>query len=120
LQQLRNKVGNNGVYAANIGTNFHALDFSGSLRTGQADNLARAAAAGGNHDLATITSSFVSSTDSAIIADGRVKPKAKSNDSGGGAGGVLIGVAVLALAGGGAFLAVNSRKKKRQKAKRDA
>src|SRR2546423_1890348 len=119
LQQLENKVGKNGVYAANLGTTFHALDFSGSLRTGQADGLAQAASAGSNGDLNATVSSFVSSVDSALIADGKVKPKESSKSRGGGAG-VLIGILGLAVIAGGAFLAVSSRKKKRAKQRRDA
>ncbi|MFL6116578.1 MAG: hypothetical protein ACJ786_35260 [Catenulispora sp.] len=118
LQQIQTKVGKNGVYAINSGHAFHALDFSGALRTGQADGLARAAAAGGNGDLDTIVSSFVSSADSALIADGKVKPKESSKPKGG--GGALIGILVLAVIAGGAFLAVSSRKKKRAKQRREA
>jgi len=118
LQQLRNKVGKNGVYAASLGTVFHAQDFSGSLRTGQADGLAQAAVAGGNGDLNAVVSSFVSSADSAIIADGKVKPKDSSKSKDG--AGLLIGVLVLAVIAGGAYFAVSSRKKQRAKQRRDA
>lgn len=120
VQQLQIKVGKTGVYAVNSGNAFHALDFSGTLRKGQANNLAVASAQAGNNDLATITSSFVTTTDAAIIADGRAKPKSSSNSSGGSAVGVLIAVGVLVLVGAGAFLLVNNRKKKRAQAKRDA
>jgi hypothetical protein len=119
FQQLDNKIGKDGVIGVSLGTRFKAQDFSGDLRRGQADNLAAAAATGSGGDLETVLSTFISSTDSAILADGRVKPKSTSN-SGGGAVGVLIGVAVLAAAGGGAFLVVNNRKKKRAQARRDA
>ena len=120
FQQLDNKIGKNGVIGISLGTRFKAQDFSGDLRTGQANNLAVAAVSGSGGDLDTVLSTFISSADSALLADGRVKPKSTSN-SHGVAAGVLIGVLVLAVVGGVAFLAVNNRRRfKRAQAKRDA
>ncbi|MBS2535054.1 hypothetical protein KGQ20_19990, partial [Catenulispora sp. NF23] len=123
LQQLRNKVGQSGVYAANLGQSFHALDFSGKLRSGQADGLARAAAAGSGGNLDSALTSFVSSVDSAVTADGRGNPngnpngKSSSSKSGSGA---LVLILVLAVIAGGGYLAVAARKKQRANRRRAA
>ena len=120
LQQLRNKVGTPGVYAATVGQFFHALDFSGSLRTHQADGLAAAAAAGSNGDLGSMLSTFIHSVDSAVTADGRGNaPGTHSSSSKSGSGAVVF-LAVLALIAGGGYLAVASRKKRRANQRRAA
>jgi len=103
LQQFRTKVGQPGVYAASLDRNFQALDFSGTLRTGQANALAHAAAAGSGGDLNTVLTSFVSSVDSAVAADGRPNPNGNSSSSSNSksGSGALVLIAVLAVAGGG-------------------
>jgi hypothetical protein len=115
LQQLRNKVGKPGVYAASVGHNFQALDFSGTLRRGQADGLATAAAQGSGGNPETVLTTFVSSVDSAVTADGHANPNGKSSSSSkSGGGGVIIGILVLAVIAGGGYLAIASRKKRRE------
>ena len=122
LQQFRTKVGQPGVYAASLDRNFQALDFSGTLRTGQANALAHAAAAGSGGDLNTVLTSFVSSVDSAVAADGRPNPNGNSSSSSNSksGSGALVLIAVLAVAGGGAWLAVSARKKQRTKRRQAA
>lgn len=122
LQQFRTKVGQPGVYAASLDRKFHALDFSGALRTGQADGLAQAAAAGSGGDLETVLTSFVSSVDSAVTADGRGKGSGNSSSSSNSnsGSGALVLIVVLAVIGGGTWLAVAGRKKQRAKQRRAA
>ncbi|MEY9888152.1 hypothetical protein ABIA31_001792 [Catenulispora sp. MAP5-51] len=124
LQQFRNKVGQPGVYAASVAHSFQALDFSGTLRTGQANQLALAAAQGSGGNLDTVLTSFVSSVDAAVAADGRGNPNgspsSSSSSSSKSGSGALVLIAVLAIAGGGAWLAVNSRKKRRANQRRAA
>ena len=120
LQQLRNKVGTPGVYAASVGHSFHALDFSGMLRTGQADGLAVAAGKGSGGDLGTVLSTFIHSVDAAVIADGHGNPDQTGSGHTKSGSGALVLLAVLAVAGGGAWLAVASRKKQRAKRRRAA
>ncbi|WP_194907709.1 hypothetical protein [Catenulispora rubra] len=118
LQQLRNKVGLPGVYAASVDRSFHALDFSGSLRTNQANNLAIAAAQGSGGNLDTVLTMFVSSVDSAVTADGRGTSGGKSSSSSKSGAGALILIVVLVVIAGGTYFAVASRKKRRAKQRR--
>jgi hypothetical protein len=121
LQQFRTKVGQPGVYAASLDHSFHAMDLSGSLRQGQADGLAVAAARGSGGNLETVLTSFVSSVDSAVTADGRANPDENSSSSKSKSGsGALVLIVVLAVIGGGAWLAVSARKKQRTKRRRAA
>jgi hypothetical protein len=122
LQQLRNKVGLPGVYAASLDHSFHALDFSGSLRTSQADGLAVAAAKGSGGNLDTVLTTFVSSVDSAVTTDGRGSADGKSSSSSSSSSksgsNALVLLVVLAVIAGGAYLAVAGRKKRRANQRR--
>ena len=118
LQQLRNKVGVPGVYAASLDRHFQALDFSGTLRTGQADGLAVAAAKGSGGNLQTLLTTFVSSVDDAVVADGRTSTGDKKTSSSKSGSGALVLLIVLAVIGGGAYLAVAARKKQRANRRR--
>ncbi|MEZ0113737.1 cell division protein FtsN [Catenulispora sp. EB89] len=118
LQQLRNKVGLSGVYAASVGHSFQALDFSGSLHTGQANGLAVAAAKGSGGNLDTVLTTFVSSVDSAVSTDGRATSGGKSSSSSKSGAGALILIVVLVVIAGGTYLAVAGRKKRRANQRR--
>ncbi|MEY9855346.1 cell division protein FtsN [Catenulispora sp. GAS73] len=120
LQQLRNKVGLPGVYAASLDRNFQALDFSGTLHTGQANGLAVAAAKGSGGNLDTVLTTFVSSVDSAVSTDGRGTSGGKSSSSSKSGAGALILIVVLVVIAGGTYLAVAGRKKRRANQRRAA
>ncbi len=103
---------------------FHALDFSTALKTGQANSLASAAAAGNHGNLDGVLTTFVSTVDSAALADAsgqgtsthRSTPPAKKTSP---VAGLVVILVLVAIAGGG-FLFYSGRKKKRAQAQRAA